>query len=176
MRPLSLLPLTALVLLWSLALWLWPDLPERIPLHFDGSGAPDRYGAKTPWNWFLLPGIATLLVGLFSFVLPPWIESLAARNSVWLNVPRRADFVRLDPAARVRAVRPVHAMLLSISAELALLFAALLWGTARVASGAWERLPTALVLGAFGLLLATTLVWLPFLRGAVRRELERADA
>lgn len=174
MRPLALLPATALVLLWALALWLWPQLPEQIPLHFDGAGAPDRFGARTAWNWFLLPGIATILVGLFAFALPPWIALLAKRNAPYLNVPRKEDFARLDPAARVRAVGPVNAMLQVIAAELALLFGVILYGTERVASGRWESLPTAMVFGALGVLLATTLLWIPFLRGAVERELERA--
>jgi uncharacterized membrane protein len=174
MRPLALLPATALVLLWALALWLWPHLPEQIPLHFDGAGTPDRFGARTAVNWFLLPGIATLMVGLFAFALPPWIVALARRNASYLSVPRKEDFARLDPAARARAVGPVNAMLQVIAAELALLFGVILYGTERVASGAWPGLPTAMVFGSLGVLLATALLWIPFLHRAVERELARS--
>lgn len=176
MRPLVLLPATTLVLLWALALWLWPHLPEQIPLHFDGTGVPDRFGARTVANWFLLPGIATAMVGLFAFALPPWIAALARRNASYLNVPRKEDFARLEPSARVRAVGPVNAMLQVIAAELALLFGVILYGTERVASGAWPSLPTTMVFGSFGILLATALLWIPFLRRAVERELERTPA
>jgi len=174
-RPLVLVPVTALVVLWSVALWLWPGLPERIPLHFDGSGTPDRFGARTIANWFLLPGIGSAFVGLFAFVLPPWITGLARRNASYLSVPRREEFARLAPEARARAVQPVIAMLLVLAAEIALLFTTILVGTARVASGAWERLPTALMFACFGLLVATALIWLPLLRGAVQRELEQVE-
>lgn len=176
MRRLALLPATALVILWALALWLWPTLPERIPLHFDATGAPDRFGARTAWNWFLLPGIATVLVGLFAFALPPWIVSLARGNSPYLSVPRKADFERLDPPARVRAVGPVIDMLQVIAAELALLFAVILYGSAQVAKEAWPGLPTAMVLGAFGVLLATVLLWLPLSGRAIERELARTGS
>lgn len=173
MRPLSVLPVTTLALLWCVSLWLWPQLPEQIPLHFDGEGTPDRFGARSLVNWFLLPGLGTLLVALFSFVLPPWIVALARRDSPYLNVPQRAELSKLSPEARVRAVQPVGSMLMVIAAEVALLFTLLQFGTARVASGAWQKLPTTMAFGAVGVLVATTLVWLPLLNRGVRRELER---
>lgn len=174
MRPLSVLPVAALILLWGLALWLWPELPETIPLHFDGGGQPDRFGARTPLNWFLLPGLATLFVLLFAFVMPPWIASLARSDSPYLSMPQRAELSRLAPEARVRAVEPVASMLIVLAAEVTLLFAVLLYGTAQVARGSWNALPTAMVFGTLGVLLSTTVLWLPFLGRGVRRELERA--
>lgn len=174
MRPLSVLPVSALILLWVVSVWLWPALPEQIPLHFDGAGRPDHFGERNALNWFLLPGIATLLALLFAFVLPPWIAYLARRDSPYLNVPQRAELSKLSPEARVRAVEPVASMLMVIAAEVTLLFAVLQYGTAQVASGVWPELPTTMVFGALGLLVATTLVWLPLLGRGVRRELERA--
>jgi len=174
MRPLSVLPVAALILMWGLALWLWPELPETIPLHFDGSGTPDRFGARTPLNWFLLPGIASLFVVLFALVMPPWIASLARRDSPYLNVPQRAEFSQLTPEARVRAVEPVVNMLIVLATEVTLLFALLQYGTFQVARGAWVTLPTAMMFGTLGVLIATAVLWLPFLGRGVRRELERA--
>lgn len=174
MRPLSVLPVVALILIWALALWLWPDLPERIPLHFDGAGRPDRFGDKTLLSWFGLPTLATVFALVFAFVLPPWIVSLARRNSKYLNVPDRAQFEKLPPEARVRATRPVTSMLIVLATEITLLFGVIQYGTARVASGAWEKLPTAMVFGALGILVATSLLWLPFVGRGVRNEVQRA--
>jgi len=173
MRPLSVLPVSALIVLWSVSVWLWPGLPEQIPLHFDGAGSPDRFGARSALHWFLLPGVATLMVLLFAFVLPLWIAYLARRDSPYLNVPQRAELSKLTPEARVRAVEPVASMLMVVAAELSLLFALLQFGTAQVAKGSWEQLPTAMVFGTLGVLVATTLIWLPFLGRGVRSELER---
>jgi uncharacterized membrane protein len=174
MRPLSILPVSALILLWVVSMWLWPGLPEQIPLHFDGAGRPDRMGERSALHWFLLPGVATLMALVFTFVLPMWIAYLARRDSPYLNVPQRAELSKLSPEARVRAVEPVTSMLMVVAAEVTLLFALMQYGTARVASGTWQKLPTTMVFGALGLLVATTLVWLPLLGRGVRRELERA--
>lgn len=174
MRPLTVLPVAALILIWGLALWLWPQLPERIPMHFDGAGRPDRFSPRTPTNWFLLPALATAFVVVFTFVLPAWIARLARSDSPYLNVPRRAELSQLTPEARVRAMQPVGTMLTVLATELTLLFAVIQYGSAKVASGAWEKLPTAMVFGALGVLLATTAVLLPLLGRGVRREIERA--
>jgi uncharacterized membrane protein len=169
----ALVALVALLGLWGCALWLWPGLPARIPVHFDGSGLPDRVVERSAGAWFLLPGIGTAMVLVFAFALPAWILRLAADNSPFLNVPRKQDFARLAPAARQRAIVPMIVLLRTIAAEVALVFGLILWGSARVASGAWNVLPPALVWSSIGALLATTLVSLPFGRRAVERELAR---
>jgi uncharacterized membrane protein len=41
----------------------WPDLPDRLPMHFDVSGRPNRWGPRA--KLFVLPTISlVLLVGL----------------------------------------------------------------------------------------------------------------
>lgn len=170
----TLLPLVALTGLWGLALWLWPGLPERIPVHFDGAGVPDRVVARSAVAWFLLPAIGSAIVLLFALALPAWILRLAQADSPLLSVPRRAEFTRLDPAARQRAILPMAVLLDVIAAEVALLFALILLGSARVASGAWQVLPPVLVWLPVVVLLATALGSVPFGRRAVERELRRA--
>jgi uncharacterized membrane protein len=165
------LALCALAELWLVAIWLWPGLPERIPMHFDLAGTPDREVERTLLNWFLLPGFGTALGLLFAFALPAWIRGLAARNSPHLNVPRKRDFAALSPEARVRAVAPMLVMLRLVAAEVALLFGLVLLGCARVASGAWQTMPALLLWPAVVVLLATALGSLPFGVAAVKREL-----
>ena len=174
MRFVWLLPCAALVAVWCAAGLLWPTLPERIPLHFDLRGVPDRHGARTVWNW-LLPGIATLLVVAFTFALPPWNLRLAERDAPYLNVPRRAEFSRLAPEARVRALRPVAVLLPVLAAELALVFAWIQLASARVASGTWERLPTWMLAGTLAAIVATTVAFLLVQRRSLRQEIEARD-
>lgn len=170
----ALVALAALLGLWGCALWLWPSLPARIPVHFDASGLPDRVVERSAGAWFLLPGIGTAMGLAFAFALPAWILRLAANNSPFLNVPRKQDFARLSPAARQRAIVPMIVLLRMIAAETALVFGLILWGSARVASGAWSVLPPTLVWGSIGVLTATALVSLSFSRRAVERELAHA--
>lgn len=176
MRVSVLLALAALLGLWGCALWLWPALPARIPVHFDGSGAPDRIVERSVGAWFLLPAVGTVMVLAFAFALPAWILRLAASNSPFLNVPRKQELACLPPAARERAVAPMVVLMRTIAAEVAVVFGLILWGSARVASGAWSVLPPGLVWIPIGLLLATTIVSVPFGRRAVERELARSGA
>lgn len=176
MRWSLLLPLGGLIVLWAVAISFWGGLPERLPMHFDLAGVPDRWVERTPWNWFLLPGMATALAGLFGAALPAWVLALAASNSPYLNVPRKADFVKLSPAARVRAMQPMVALLDALAGEIALLFTGMLWATRAVADGTWSRLPPLLVWIPIALILLTTLGAIPFASAAVGRELERARA
>ncbi|MEJ7692363.1 DUF1648 domain-containing protein [Daejeonella sp.] len=49
----------ALLAFWILVLANYPNLPDNIPTHFNGSGQPDRYGAKG--NIFTLTIVASML-------------------------------------------------------------------------------------------------------------------
>ncbi len=120
--------------IWILAAVLWPELPERIPLHFAAHGTPDRWGEATALNWFLLPGVATAMAPFFALVerLAPL---LARRRPGLLNVPRRKEFVALPVDARVRALRPVSALLWGTPAPITGIFTYALWITHAVAMG-----------------------------------------
>ena len=174
MRASALFAALALAALWSCSAWLWPALPARIPMHFDFGGRPDRWVERTPFQWFLLPAIGTGMGLLFALALPAWIRRLAAKDSAYLNVPEKRAFARLAPEARVRAVLPMMVLLRVIAAEVALLFAGILIGSARVAAGASSGLPPALLWTAVLALPATALCSIPFGHASVRRELERA--
>jgi uncharacterized membrane protein len=50
-----------LLVLWVISVNAYSSLPSRIPVHFDWNGAPNRWADKTPFQFFALPGIATLL-------------------------------------------------------------------------------------------------------------------
>jgi uncharacterized membrane protein len=50
-----------LLMLWVISINAYSSLPSRIPVHFDWKGAPNRWAEKTPFQFFALPGFATLL-------------------------------------------------------------------------------------------------------------------
>jgi hypothetical protein len=50
----------------ALAAWAWGRLPERIPMHFDFAGNPDRWGGR--WTILLLPLVTAVLYALLGFV------------------------------------------------------------------------------------------------------------
>ncbi|KGQ21886.1 DUF1648 domain-containing protein [Thermus filiformis] len=60
--------LLPLALAWGVSLWLYPRLPEPLPVHWNLQGEADRYGSRLE-ALFLLPLVMTFLVPLFG-VLP----------------------------------------------------------------------------------------------------------
>lgn len=46
--------------------WLYPDLPDRIPTHWNWKGEVDGYGGK--WTLFLFPAMMPILLLLFYFM------------------------------------------------------------------------------------------------------------
>ncbi len=161
----------SLAVCWAVAVQLYPELPEQFPVHFALNGTPDRWAPRSLGEWFVLPGIATVLHLLFALGLPAWIRGLAARNSPYLNLPDKALFATLPPAARVRAVTPMLGLLQVVAGLLALLFAAILYGTAKVALGAWTTLPTWWPLLAVPAIAGTGLLAVPVSKRAIAREL-----
>jgi len=161
---------------WGLAGYAWPKLPERIPQHFDLAGHPDRWSERGLGSWFLLPLLATALGLLFGWLLPRWISHLAEHSPHWINVPDRERFLALDAPARRRALEPLLALLCVLACEITLLFAWIQYGSLRVATGDWARLPSWIVLVAIAALVATALAVLPIARRALDREHAAAGA
>lgn len=50
------------------ALWIYPSLPEQIPVHFDIRGTPDRYAEKSLFYCIILPVTNVLLYYLIRYV------------------------------------------------------------------------------------------------------------
>ncbi len=161
----------AMLAVWAVALEAWPALPERIPMHFDAAGRPDGWVAKSVFAWFSLPALATAMGLGLGVLLPRWTLHLARRGSPYLNLPHKERFLRLPEAARMRAMRPTATGLAAIAVLLQGLFGTILWGSARVATGAAEVLAP---WPAFVMVGGTLLVagWICFVNvRAVRAEL-----
>ncbi|MFN3240853.1 MAG: DUF1648 domain-containing protein [Planctomycetota bacterium] len=164
----------ALVGLWTYALVAWPDLPERIPTHFDLQGNADAWREPGFGSWFLLPTLATLLGGFTGLVLPPWVVGLARRNSSLLNVPQRERFRELPEPARVRAVASITRGVQWLALTLVAMFGWILFAMERMAHGDWQTMPPFGLFGMVGLVLVQS-IWLAISSSrAVRRELEAA--
>ena len=52
------------------ALWIYPSLPEQIPVHFDMRGTPDRYADKSLFYFIILPIANILLYYLIRYLTP----------------------------------------------------------------------------------------------------------
>jgi uncharacterized membrane protein len=151
--------LVAMAGVWWLAIAAWPELPDRIPMHFDAAGRPDGRAPRSPWLWFGLPAFASGLGAWFGLVLPRFLVTAARRNSGWLNMPDAKRFRALPEASRLRAVEPVATALGCMALLLQGLFGWIVHGIATVASGTASTLPSTPVLG-FEVGIVATAGWL----------------
>ena len=125
------LAVAAQAALWWRAIHWYPLLPERFPVHFGASGKPDRWADRGP-EWFLLPGIALVMV-VFLGGITLWLGALVRNTPGIVNVPRKDLFLKLSPEGRMRVVAPTRTFMAWVLALMGFLFVAILEGSARVA-------------------------------------------
>ncbi|MFM1869202.1 MAG: hypothetical protein RL591_2610 [Planctomycetota bacterium] len=147
--------LLAEVTLWSRALWWFPQLPERFPVHFNASGTPDRWSERGA-AWFLLPGLSLGIIAFFGLIA--WgIKPLVHGAPGLVNVPQKDLFVRLSAAGREVVLAPTRAYLAWVISLVAWLFVWILEGSARVAVGQAATLSSWPVFVFLALILGTLL-------------------
>jgi hypothetical protein len=120
----------AVVSLWGIAVWAWPRLPERIPLHFGIDGAPDRWGAPSLVNWFLLPTMV-LALNLVLLLTRRWMASDPAR----INLPGGGRVDELPAPARRAVVRLLASTLAVVQLLMNLVFLLVLGAQYNAAMG-----------------------------------------
>jgi uncharacterized membrane protein len=165
--------LVANAVVWAIALMMWDGLPDRIPLHFDFHGVPDRWGAPSVANWLGMPiissvmsvmmGGAALCVGLLARHMPGIV-----------NVPDKALWMSLPAEARVRSLSSLRALLEWVGVGLNCLFGGMLACTSAVARGTVATMPWWPIVGFVGVTLV--LVVLSTVRTRQRIRIEVAVA
>jgi hypothetical protein len=109
---------TVLILaMLGFALWAWPRLPSRVPIHFGMDGLPDGWTEKGISSWFTLPGVAvllTLLMGTF--------RVLMRRFPRLVNLPDRSRLADLPEEARGPVLEMLSGFLALVQTELLIIF------------------------------------------------------
>ncbi len=78
-------------------LWAHTQLPDRVPVHFDGSGRPDRISSKMELTGVNL-GVGVMMLALFG-TLPFFIEKIPMKywnlpnKEYWLTLGRKKEAV-----------------------------------------------------------------------------------
>ena len=165
----------ALLAVWILAAAIWPRLPESIPVHFGPGGLPDRWGARSASQWFVLPAIPTAMAVLLA-AADALVRFLARYRPLLVNVPRKKEFAALPEEARLQALLPVRALCWGAAAPVAVMFGYILWATYAAAvggaiSGVGFVVATVVSVGG---VFAWTAVCLVAAAAAVREETGRA--
>lgn len=123
MRLLHALNAALVVALVAFSLYIYPELPERIPRHFGAGGTPDAWGDRTLSSWLLLP-----LIGVGSAALMYVIAALLPTRPHLLNIPDRKKLLELPPGLQQHVLREAAAMLYATAFVMLLMFAAIQYG------------------------------------------------
>ena len=145
-----------------LALVTWNRLPTEIPLHFDASGAPDRFGPPTVFAWFG-PLVVSALMSLFIGAIAGAIPKIPLK---YLSLPRKKEFLDLHKDAQRRLLATVSAHTLILAATMAVVFTVLQILMYLASVGEVESFPAWIVFAAMALMIAQIVIMIvSFSRG-----------
>ena len=160
--------LTLCLLIGVLVYRAYPRLPERLPLHFNMTGQPDRWSGRGGLVvLFLMPLVLTAVFYLMAYLVPRL--GAGART---VNIPHKEEFLRLPAEKRAVFWALFREFFAGFAAATNLIFYIFIRGTIDVALGAKSLLPFKAGLPAFvllGLLMAFYLWRLMTLPGKLIR-------
>lgn len=136
---------------WLIPLAAYQSLPDRVPVHFDMAGNPDRWASKTGWELWIGPIIATFMAALAIVLL---------RFPQAFNVPRKAEIAALPPEPRARLHDLMREMILAIFVCVLLLMLAINAMVLRLATSSGGSPSFALIILAMVVPLAVVLVYM----------------
>ena len=169
-RALLLLIVLGAALPWGVALAMWPDLPARIPTHFDAGGLPDAWGDRG--EWWLLPIVATL-ISVVAGGIALLVRWIARAHPELINVPSKEAFLRLDEGARLAVLQPVVRFSVVLVFATQGLMSYLQIGTVRVAKGLSSTLPSLPIFLFAGVVLVAVIFLVLALRRRIAEEVAR---
>lgn len=112
------------------AVWVWPRLPDRIPVHFGADGQPDRWSDTTVFSWFLLPAIGLATWG-FITLARQWV----VRRPEKMNLPSGGTLADYPVEVRPAVVEHMKAFMSLVSLEVLVIFGLIVFGSYRTAMG-----------------------------------------
>lgn len=138
---LDVLSIAALVLTAAYLFITWPDIPDRVPIHFNFAGEPDGWGHKA-----MIPVLLALGVLMFSGL------------TLLRKIPHRFNYpVQITERNAERSYRLSIQLLSWMKLEISLLFSGLLWEMTHAAlgyeNGIGQWLMPAALIGIFGTLI-----------------------
>ncbi|MEW5705774.1 MAG: DUF1648 domain-containing protein [Actinomycetota bacterium] len=149
----------SLIGLWVYSIVQWPDLPARIPSHFDFADNANRWVHKSILGWFDLPAIATILTLLLIWLFDSLIRRYPSLINFSNNKERRA-FIALPRKQQENYFKRFTGLGLWTASIINSWFFFLQYGVFQVAVGRWSKLPSGWNLGFIGLLLIVVVILL----------------
>jgi uncharacterized membrane protein len=119
-----------LAALIGLSLYVYPEVPAEIPLHFGADGVADRWGGRTLLSWMMLP-----LIGTATVLLIYGVAALMPRRPQSFNMPDKRKLLELPPPLQRWVIAGASNMLHVMTLTLLIMFCGIQYGT-------WEAAQT----------------------------------
>ena len=108
----------------ALSLYVYPDLPPEIPLHFGADGAADRWGRPTLMRWLMLPIVAAATV-----LLLYGVAALMPGRPQSFNIPDKKKLLQLPVPLQRWVIGGVVNMLHIMTLTMLIMFCGIQYGT-----------------------------------------------
>ena len=152
--------------LLAASLWVWPDLPDRIPGRVDFSGRVTRWSDPSLWSWLLLP-----LVAVGTAALQYGIAALLDERPHLFNTLEKDRFLQLPPERQRPIIRLMKRFLHESATVLILLMAAHQWLRYHAAVNADTGNETMMLLVVSAFLMPLVLfIWLVPIQAEIREQ------
>ena len=95
------------------ALWLWPGVPDRVPLHIGSDGTPTRWGDRSLLLWLAMPLTGLALAAVLE-AATAWVVRHPEAPGV--NIPNKQALLELPRERRAPVLRRVAATTYGVGA------------------------------------------------------------
>jgi uncharacterized membrane protein len=113
--PLAVAQVVVILLAVTVFLWVLPQLPDRVPMHWDMNGNVNRWGRPTEM-WFFLGML------LFNLAIV-WMVAWSVSKERWALPPERAEeYAALQRRRRATMVRFIEWMMFCINVSMAVMW------------------------------------------------------
>lgn len=144
----------------------WPLLPDRVPVHFGIDGEVTRWGDRTAWRWFLIPGIASLVA-----LACVWLTRALPDRPHLINIPDKSRYLALPAERRLFVIERIRHALHGVAAQAIALLTFVQLATYRTAHGHDASNLMMAVLALSLLIVPVTLfLWLPGIQHEIERQ------
>ena len=139
-----------------MALQAWPQLPERMAIHFGADGTANGWAGKG-FGVAMLAALPVFITAVMYgiMLLVPWMR----RNPGLVNVPNKAKFLALSDEGREPIFALIKEMMAAMAVSANITFAAVNYGALQTAMGKLDRFPAAYVMPTLGLTFVVLIVY-----------------
>ncbi len=146
-----------LVCMVGMVLYFSKELPDKIPVHFDLDGTPNRWSGKGDLTIILAVALGINAFFYLFVVAIPWLR----KHPALLNIPNKDRFLAL-PLEKQRVYWDLlKEFMAGIAVSMNILFLTAIWGTIRVGLGEAEKLPDWAIWPGLILVLVVIVIYTP---------------